>query len=180
MQARWCAWFGIWLLGPPWDVIAWPHLGVIAGGSIGSSGLVGFLVGGTWMHGQHKHCCGEFLCWLGSCDPEYIVLMKTRFWRTLSPSTCHFWGRIQCRKLNVVVSRCQLLVWFLWSFGDCGTNLLFVGECVRVVMLVGCIFGSGLVVLGVWLHCGSLEQRFVGILGDYWSPEALVDRNRAL
>ena len=49
---------------------------------------------------------------------------------------------------------------WLLGFGDCGTNLLFVGECVRVVMLVLVMEWSGLVVLGVWLHCGSLEQRF--------------------
>ena len=48
---------------------------------------------------------------------------------------------------------------------------------VRVVIM---LVGSGLVVLGVWLHCGSVEQRFCWILGGYWSPEALVDRNRAL
>ena len=49
----------------------------------------------------------------------------------------------------------------LLGFGDCGTNLLFVGECVRVVILIGCIWRSGLVMRGVWLQCGSLEKRFV-------------------
>ena len=34
---------------------------------------------------------------------------------------------------------------------DCGTNLLFVGECVRVVMLVVCmLWRSGLVVQGMF------------------------------
>ena len=45
----------------------------------------------------------------------------------------------------------MLILWMCWLLGsgDCGTNLLFVGECVRVVMLPGCMSRSGLVIDGV-------------------------------
>ena len=66
---------------------------------------------------------------------------------------------------NVVLSccwwgRCWLFRQWLLDFGDCGTNLLFVGECVRVGMLIGCVSWPSLVMLGVWLHSGSLGKRF--------------------
>ena len=32
--------------------------------------------------------------------------------------------------------------------------------CVRVGMLIGCVSWPSFVMLGVWLHCGSLGKRF--------------------
>ena len=62
------------------------------------------------------------------------------------------------------------------GFGDCGTNLFFVGECVRVVMLLGLV---------LWYKvCGYIAVGVVGteVLLGYLVvtgvPEALVDRNR--